>query len=243
MKHFYKYTLLMCCQFSALYCFGQLDGTNYPQLEEVYNKIIPYPQEVSSGGQYASGKSFHIEGTPYISSQDFVYGEITINGQRFEHIILNYDVESDQLVTYHPNTYQRIILDAKKVQSFTMENNRSFASLDANPGYIWHRNGYYEVLWDDEICFLAKHYKISKIKKDFGADNKQFEFEHHQHYFIRKGDQIHRINTKKDVAEVLGMPKKEIKRIIREKGLQYKKNTPECLVAIADFYTNKFNKN
>lgn len=215
---------------------AQTDTSDRQALASAYKEIIPYPQEVSTGGQYEVGGTFHVDGTPFLVSKDYGYGQVVINGQAFDQVLLNFDVLRDQLLAYHPNTYKQMVLDNRKVSSFQLENGRKFILIPESFGYMWHQNGYYEVLWENKITIFSKHYKIEEIKKDYASEAKAFFYDTHEDFFIQQQGQITRIKSKKDIAETLDLPKRQVSQIIRKNNLRPKKQLREVLLKVADFY-------
>ncbi|GAB3649466.1 hypothetical protein GCM10028791_15040 [Echinicola sediminis] len=244
MKHFSQLLFFYLCCILGQQGFSQTDQQTDQGLVSAYKKIIPFPQEVFSGGQYAVGEAFHIEGSPFLISNDFVKGQITINGFTYTDILLNYDIQKDQLITYHPNNFQRIVLNAQKINSFVLPTNRKFIKSPVNQGYAFHKSGYYEVLWDQKLIVLVKHTKEENLKKDYNASaSKHFEFSYRTHYFIEIGDKFYRINNKKDLAKALGISKRQINRSLKKAKLKYKKQTASSLVNVAANYVSDFDNN
>ncbi|UCS91932.1 hypothetical protein KZP23_14495 [Echinicola marina] len=243
MKSFCQISIFLYCLAISYSACSQVNDTIPPALVAVYLGLIPEPQEVYSGGQYAVGKAFHIEGTSYLESADFEKGSITINGLNYENILLNYDIQDDQLVTFHPRNYQRIIINAQRVNSFTLANGRCFIRTNENKEYFLHRRGYYEVLLKGDIAVLAKHIKVEELKKDQNSkETKRYFFIHTTHFFIRQKDRFYRINKKKDLALVLDIPKKQLNQSLKEQQLKFKKQTAESLVTIVKAYLTNESK-
>ncbi|QDH80920.1 hypothetical protein FKX85_18470 [Echinicola soli] len=238
-NYFYLGTTVFVLYFLSLTGYAQDAPSGEFLLQKVYNDKIPFPQETSTGGQYEVGGTFHVDGTPFLVSSEYGEGSVTINGEQFDHVLLNFDVVKDQLITYHPRNFQQIILDNRKVQAFQLKNGRRFIQLPDIPGYSWHFNGYYEVLWDDQVTIISKHYKEEEIKRDFGSSDKSFEFENHEDFFVKTADGYHRITRKKHIEESMGIPKKQVNKIIRKEGLRFKKQLRQALIALGNFYTSQ----
>ncbi|AGA80154.1 hypothetical protein [Echinicola vietnamensis] len=238
-NYFYLGTALFVFCFLSQMGHAQHLQTDLSLLQQAYKDKIPFPQETATGGQYEVGGTFHVDGTPFLVSSDYGEGAVNINGEEFDKVLLNLDVVKDQLITYHPRNYQQIILDHRKVQTFQLVSGRKFIQLPDMPGYTWHYNGYYEVLWEKDIMIISKHYKEEEIKKDFGSSEKSFEFENHEDFFIKTSNGFRRVTRKKHVVETMGISKKQINKILRQEGLRFKKNTRQVLIALGNFYTSE----
>ncbi|WP_186755623.1 hypothetical protein [Echinicola salinicaeni] len=237
MKRFYLFAFLLFCLTLSRSVYSQHNDTIPQELIAAYKKVIPYPQEVFSGGQYDISKAFHIEGTAFLASSEFKESCITINGISFDDILLNYDIQKDQLVTFHPNNFQRIIINSQKVNSFTLADGRHFIKTSENKDYYFDQNGYYEVLLEGDISVLAKHLKVDELKKELSSDEtKNFYFIHMKHFFIQSNGDFFRINKKRDLAKTLGIPKKQINKTLKKMQIKYNKQTAESLVAIVEDY-------
>lgn len=248
MKQLYLFisAYLLCVPYQILLAQGdteavQANQTELNELKGLYQELIPYPQEISAGGIYEAGGTFHIEGTAFLVSSEFIRGNVSINREIFRNLFLNYDVMRDQLVTYHSANFQQIVLDARKVEMFGLANDRTFMKIDRNTSYSWHKNGFYEVLLDAEIKFLSKHYKTEEIQRDYGSSEKAFIFINHEDFFVMKDQEFIRIRTKKDLANAAGISKKEINSVLRKNGLRFNKNQHRTMIEVGKAYFSNDN--
>ena len=88
---------------------AQVVGEDLPFLS-VYQKELPYFQELITGGQYEA-PSPRIKGVPYFISKQFEEGTLRINGITYPQVPLIYDTYRDQLVTFHPIFNQKILIE------------------------------------------------------------------------------------------------------------------------------------
>ena len=176
-------------------------------LEETYLSNIPFHQEVISGGYYVD-PPYNIEGNPYFHSKSFEKGNITINGLTYGAVPLLYNIQKDQIITFHPLHSQKILLNSEKVNAFTLliPEKTLFIKIENNDFYSHHNNGFYELVINGNAQLLCKHYKTTSAKKEVGKYSGYFI--ESSDYLLKKNDQIMLVKNRKQAFEFLGLEKK-----------------------------------
>lgn len=211
--------------------YAQVATVDLPFLA-TYQEEIPFFQELITGGQYAAPSSL-IKGDPYFRTRQFEIGSLRINGITYPEVPLIYDIYRDQLVTFHPIFNQKILIKPEKIDGFTLSDGRLFSYLSGNESFIHHGNGIYEVVGQGKALALAKRYKTTKSLRELS----RFDGEYVEKvaYFIWKDGKFFFIKNSSQAVLALGLATKQLKKEIKDKGLQFKK-TPEALLKFVVTY-------
>ena len=103
---------------------------------------------------------FKYNGTYYLETRQFTTGSILYNGKQYDHVILNLDAYSHNLVVKPDNNAAEVVLDRSQVVWFTMKGAR-FMNL-RYLGYPEAREGFYEVVKDGREPLLRFSEKVFK---------------------------------------------------------------------------------
>lgn len=192
-------------------------------LKEAYLYNIPFHQEVISGGYYVDPPP-NIEGNPYFHSKSFEIGTITINGLTYEGVPLLYNIQKDQIITFHPLHSQKILLNSEKVNAFTIftPGETLFIHVENNDAYSHHNNGFYELVIDGNAQLLCKHYKTTSAKKEVGKYSGFFTAS--ADYLLKKNDQVIVVKNRKQAFDFLGLEKKAILKNLKKQGIYFRGN-------------------
>jgi hypothetical protein len=224
--------------FFLTFCF-QLSAQSLPAaLATSYKNIIPLHQEIISGGYYGEPPR-DIEGHPYFEFKSFENGKITINGITYEDVPLTYNIFNDNVLTFQPIHNQKILIRHDKINSFELAPSSiyRFVRIEENPGYGYHRNGIYEVLESGPAQLLAKHYKLTKPKRELGRFVS--EYYDNKDLFIHKADKLNLIKKKKQAYEALDLDKKELKSTLAEQGIRYSDSPEKFILFLVQTYNAK----
>ncbi|EPA00590.1 hypothetical protein A33Q_0063 [Indibacter alkaliphilus LW1] len=206
--------------------------------QATYRENILLDQEVVSGGYYVDPAK-NIEGHPYFDLRNFEKGNIQINGMLYTEVPLLYDIWQDEVLTFQPIHSKKILIRADKVEQFILEHTpkRIFIRLDENPGYTFHRNGYYELLAGEELQLLTKHYKQTKANRD----NLSYTdvFYEKSDFFLKKGNEIQLIRKRKQARDFLGLDNKALRDIFKGKNLRFKADKKAYLSVLVEYINQK----
>lgn len=195
----------------------------HSDLEKTYLSNIPFHQEVITGGYYVDPPP-NIEGNPYFRTKSFEKGTITINGLTYEDIPLLYNIQKDQIITFHPIHSQKILLNGEKVNAFTlfMPDKTIFVQVENNKTYANHNNGFYELIKDGKAQLLCKHYKTTSSKKEVGKYSGYFI--ESSDYLLKKNNEIIVVKNRKQAFDFLELEKKELLKELKKNGIYFRGN-------------------
>ncbi|WP_194976567.1 hypothetical protein [Aquiflexum lacus] len=207
------------------------------ELERTYLTNIPFHQEVISGGYYVDPPP-NIEGNPYFKSKSFENGTITINGLTYESVPLLYNIQKDQIITFHPVHSQKILLNSEKINAFILftPEKSVFVQIENNDTYPHHNSGFYELVKDGDAQLLCKHYKTTSAKKEVGKYSGYFTED--SDYLLKKNKQVIVVKKRKQAFEFLGLEKKELLKELKKNGIYFRGN-PRAFLGFLTAYHNQ----
>jgi hypothetical protein len=199
---------------------AQVVGENLAFLQE-YREQLPYFQELITGGQYQEPSRL-IEGDPYYFSRKFENGSLTINGITYPEVPLLYDVYRDQVITFHPVFNQKILIKPEKIGGFQLASGTQFRYIPGNENHLRNGNGIYEILGEGEYWALAKRYKTTKPKREISQYD-QIYLEKTDYYLLKDGKFLP-VSRESSVLAALGLKKKQVRKQLKERGLNFRQN-------------------
>lgn len=210
--------------------FAQVAGRDLAFLSE-YKDELPYFQELITGGQYQEPSRL-IEGDPYYYSRQFEKGLLAINGVTYPEVPLLYDIYWDQVVTFHPVFNQKILIKPEKIDGFVLANGDRFRHFEGNESYSKNGNGIYEILGEGDFIALAKRYKSTKPLREMSKYDEVYLSK--EDFFLWKGGEFFPVQKQSQTYEILGLVKKNIKKDLKSRKLNFKQNPEEFLKFLVD---------
>lgn len=189
------------------------------EFEQTYHLQIPLIQELAMGGLF-SDPPLNIRGHSRYLNSIFETGDVTINGINFKNVPLSYDVYSDELLTFHPIYLKKISLQPGKITSFVLANGDYFIFKPEVKSNLFFKNGFFQVIWDEEIQILAKHIKV--IKKESDNINFPLKFVLETRYFLDINGHFQSIKNGNHLLKLIGLNRKELRIQFRENYIDYR---------------------
>jgi hypothetical protein len=213
---------------------AQVVGDNLAFLPE-YREQLPYFQELITGGQYQEPSRL-IEGDPYYFSRQFEKGSLTINGITYPEVPLLYDAFRDQVVTFHPVFNQKILIKPEKIDGFRLANGVQFKYFPGNESSFRDGNGIYEVLGEGEYSALAKRFKTTKPIREISKYDEMYIEK--TDYFLWKDAEFFQVSKASRILAVLGLEKKQVRKELKDRRLNFKRNPETYLQYIISVDAN-----
>lgn len=145
----------------------------------------------------------------FYKTGEWLSGSVVYAGQLFSNLRLKYDVFEDQLLIKKLDRLGGgpMLLFKDKVSSFIIDGTE-FVNIN-NPKIDRSFNGYFELLWSNDIRLLAKHRKNDFIRKDRSASYYEF-IDRDKEYMLEVGNNHYPINKKRDLQQLFPDLKKDI---------------------------------
>lgn len=174
-------------------------------------------------------------GNQFLSSVEFIKGDVVIRGVRYTDISLNYDIYNQQLLLQYVN--ETGALSIVEVSMAWLESFRlgdlEFRCL--NPG-----NGqrFYQVLGDGPLFILYHWNKDLKLGATYG--NKNFIFTPAIKFkYVLTGENIRSFRGKRSLISITGQGhKQEIKNYIHVNRIKMKDASDETMTGLINYISN-----
>jgi hypothetical protein len=186
-----------------------------------------------TGSQYAEYLSGFEKGQPYFYSEQPVIGSIIYDGAAYDSVVMRYNQVKDVLVI--SNHFNIIQLGSEKVESFNLSNSAFIYLVKDSLNSNLVSSGFYNLLYDGKISLFKKQIKTIREKLTSNAELLRF-VDVYDHYYIKKEDKFYPIKSKKNLFEILGDNKKEVKQFINANGLNFSKDPQNTLTKTIAYY-------
>jgi hypothetical protein len=174
-----------------------------------------------------------INGDPFLFTNIFLPGEVSIDGRKFTDIKIRYDIYSDEIMA--PRDLDQIIcLNKEMIDSFSIvfegKVNR-FIKVDGDT--VTGFNGYLQRLYEGESALYVKYEKRIFTEVTSLSDG---EFYQVQTVFLVTEGKYHEIRKLKDILRIAGDDKKLIRDYLRENRISAGRKVPESFVPVVRYF-------
>jgi len=174
-----------------------------------------------------------VKGDQFLFSPQYLQGSLTINGNSYKNILLNYDIYNDEILT--PKKDGSIIqLNKEMVDSFTMVlDGKTYRFVNAQEDSLPVIKGYVKVLYRGKCSLYVKYKK--KIE-ELAVDNKYDKFFRTYRIYFLKDGKVQQISSKSDLLKVLQEDKTRIKDFMKKNKLKVSRTEPESFIPVIRYY-------
>lgn len=202
------------------------------------SSVITHQDTVSGNQLLYNGRVwkniyYYVAGDQFLFSPEFAPGSVTMRGKPFGNLMLRYDICSDEImiITASDNILQ---LNKEMVDGFTVSfDNHIHRFIRIDPDSINNREGYFDVLYDGNTSLLVKYSK--KVTRS--NEGKRFEtFVQYNQVYILKDGYMNRITGKKDIYNLFGDSKKQVRIFMKNNRIRIVKKTPQSYIRVLEYF-------
>lgn len=233
-KGIVRFVLLLGAFLSGLCACAQILPDSVVRQSALTALVNRYDQAVGEHSRLYNGPEYIdlyankiLKGHPYYRTDEPLRASIVYDGQKYNSVILRYNLFQKVLVVEHPRSHREIELIQDQVNSFQIEN-RIFVRL-TEPDRT-----FYAVLYKGSLKIYAQYYKT--IQESMDAKSKTTEFLLKTNFFIKKGHQFHEVSSKASVLSVLAERKTELRKFLKQEKISYRANKEYALQRIGAYY-------
>lgn len=232
--------LFLCALFSGkAYAQGTLAEASsarevaaYPV--SLYKNATAISQNLYNGRQYYVYDA-RMEEHQFYQQRRWLNGMVLYDGQQFDSIPMLYDIFHDEVVIRHFNG-DHVLLQTVKVDSFIVDNHH-FARLesgkDINPQM---RTGFYDIVYGGKSRTLVRR---TKSRQEKIVEKRVIAYYPEKNFFyVFKDNRYHSVHTKKSMLELFPDRKRELRRVLRENKIKFRKNREMAIVKMVETYDN-----
>lgn len=196
--------------------------------QSLYDNTIRGQLRLYNGTEYRDYLS-RDEEHPYFGIDDWQYGSVIYDDERYDSVAMFYDISRDQVVTEHRTSGSKIELIARKIAFFTISGH-PFVRLNADPvGVI--SEGFYERLYNGKTTVFARHTK--QINSRAEANTIEYFFDERTRYYIYKDNIYYPIKSKRAALRAFGTKRVELKSMLRKEKIKFRRDRQNALVKMA----------
>jgi hypothetical protein len=177
----------------------------------------------------------HAQGFPFFQSEQPLDGSVLYDGASYEHVPLQYDLVTGDVVTHDSTADANISLVKERLARFTISGH-IFIWLPVTGDSAFNLDpGYYELLSEGTYTLVARHEKKlaypttnEEILKYAAVDN---------YYLARQNSQYAHIDGLHSLMKILADKKELVKKFIHQNKLNFDKDPGNTLVHVIHYYT------
>ena len=214
----------------------------FSTVEAYYQDKIKDNALLFTGKEYAPYEA-GLKGSPFYKTDKMQNGDIFYDGNLYRNVPMVFDIVRQQVVINNYEHTAWLQLLSEKVKYFVFDGHQfeEFGVLTSSNENTDATNGFYEIVFTGKTFVLAKRQKI--IKKGKKSDNPNFSsapdfFIEKDIFFIRNGNNLYPVSSKKEVLKSLENKKSSIKNFIRKNHLHFKKDFEKDLIETAAYYSS-----
>jgi len=205
--------------------------TTYQTAINLYHAFLTPEQALYRGCEYIEYTPMLNEGQPYFNNWPLTPGDLVYNGMRYEHVLLQYDVVKDLLITNEPYNFFRIALYSNQVERFSIGEHHFIRLVgSAAPA----GTGFYQQLYTGRLQLLKKEKRT--IEEDIADGSVHRKLVPSTSYFLRKDNRFYPVNNKGTLLAALSDKRKQVRQYIRSGGIQMKSDKENSLLKIIAWY-------
>jgi hypothetical protein len=169
----------------------------------------------------------------FFEQRRWLNGMVLYDGQQFDSIPMLYDLFRDEVVIRHFNG-DHVLLQTVKVDSFIIDKHhfaRLEAGKDINPQM---RTGFYDIVYSGKSRTLARR---TKQRQEKIVDKRVIAYYPEKTFFyVFKEGSYHPVHSKKSALELFPERKRELRKVLRENKIKYRKNRELAITTMVATY-------
>ena len=212
---------------------GQLAVTGFDENQQAYFNSVSNHAIIYTG-KIEPRYLFKILNHPYLDTDAFRKGTLSYDGVVYPDVMIRLNQNQEELIVLSPDKRFATIVPRDRV---------GYASIDSL--YICYGKpesangqvlpeGYYVRLhnqdcqvWKRELFLLNSNIKDMTL---------EYFFEKKSKYYIYKDHIYYPVNNKRSVLKLFMSKKKELRKFIRQQGLNFRNDPDRSIVAVTDYY-------
>lgn len=196
---------------------------------KLYKNAMQGQTALYNGSQYKQPRQTG-EPHPFFESEDWVYGKVSYDKQKYDSVPLLYDITSDKVITENYYNGTEMVLVHEKLNQFEISGH-NFIKLNHQS---LPKNGFYELIYDGPSKVIARQQKI--IREKIVSQAIDIDFDPKTRYFIYKNGSYFSVNGKASALKIFGDEKVALKQFINKNKIRFKSSMATALKEIAKQY-------
>lgn len=186
-----------------------------------------------NGRNYSFSLSYETVGHPFIHTKNYEPGYIVIRDEKFENILLNYDIYNQEVILKYQDIHganNLIKLSKAWLRMFYLRNNE-FVLMKTEDG----QQGFFKVIGSESLKVLYSWQKKMSLSNVAGKSNYQFS-EPVKTMYLFKNEEFFRFRNNKSFLAYFDPGKRDsIKKYLTENGINVKRVSDENMLNLITF--------
>lgn len=199
--------------------------------QSVYDASIRGQARLYNGTEHRDYLSRNDE-SPYFGIDDWQYGFIYYDDERYDNVAMFYDLSRDQVITEHMLTGAKIELIAKKISKFEM-NGHFFERLYADSAHVISE-GFYERLYNGNTKVYVRRTRTLTSKP--AGNVLEYKFIERNRVYLLKDHLYYPVKSKRSVLNVLHDKKPEVRAAMKGDKIPYRYDRERAIVKMVQAY-------
>ena len=216
---------------SVIFLFGGiLSLMAQEQRQTVVDATTAYMQTSGNSSALYNGEEYekYLRTTnhPYLADNMFVHAQLSYQNVLYPDVLLRYDMHKDKLVIQSPNLYEIVLFDENVEFAEMFGKHIFYFQKDTIPGCP--PSGYYILLHAGNSKVMEKRNASLVETAVSGSMLRYFIFS--TRYYLFMDGEYFMVKNKQDFLKILSPYKKELKRFISTRHLNFKKDAETFLI-------------
>lgn len=234
-----NYIILFLFLFLALFLKTPVNAqSTFLELEKL--PLFSSENEIVNGEMWMYQKKY--AGHPFWNEDKWYNGFIIYNGLKFDSLAIRYNIYTNDVIVFKEvlNKTRIYKLNKELIKEFAFYNNFLmdtvvFHSINLDNGLD---KTIYEIAYDGN-CKYYIHYRKSINNRVSGGYTGEYLYS--PILYAEIDNSIVEFRSKAEFLDLFENQKSEIKKYMREQGIKYKKQTPENLSSVFQYYDSLMN--
>ncbi|MCH7397976.1 hypothetical protein MM236_08245 [Belliella sp. DSM 107340] len=220
-----------------LYAYATLHVSAQNQLPmALYTNSIPMTPEIFNGGEYVEYPSVFL-GHAFFQTNSYTYADIVFNGIVYRDVPALYELVSQNIVVLNPTHAKKVMIQSNKVSEFILKS--ELGAVRFVKGQLIGNNQDYKERFLEEVVpngLFAFHRK--SVQREIKGLERNSRFDSYENFILLHDKDLIDIKGKNEIIGILGLDKKSTRKMLKEKGVKYRKSNRTYHTAIVQFYKN-----
>ena len=213
------------------------------QRQEVFSQIKALEDPFEDSLWY-QGRIYEFDlksktGTPYFLNIQTLPGSLTYNGKLHENLLLRYNLIMDELIILkkadRANMIQ-LVLNKYYVERFSLMYSGNYYHFrmhtEMKPIHDELKEGFYEVIYDDEVRMFVKHKKESSYNP---TDFDPYSYKYKSQVYLILAGRIYDVDSRRDYLKAFQDYKKSLRKYMKQASINFEKSGTQDLIALCAY--------
>lgn len=189
-------------------------------------------EQILINGRFWKYEHQGIRGNPFLLTDDYLSGTVTIGNRTYSPLHLRYDILTDEIMI--PIDRGILQLNKEWVDSFTLvTGNKILRFIRIKDNNTYPFSGYVQNVYSGQSALYIKYQK--KIDRP-GMVNVPDNFYQIQRMYYLQNGLAYLVNSKRDFFSILKEEKVQIRAFMKENRLHLSRKKPESFIPVLKYY-------